>query len=362
MATRQTRETDDGLTDETALQIREREPDTEQTETDAVLESMRAMLAELPSAAVRLKLYKLPRPGSGKTTYQWCEDFMPDEFQSLDWEEIRHKWGPGTYQMRLIGPKGVVKNATIEIASINTAPMETTKRSELSEVLASLAENQARMLDALTQRPDPGAQMRETLALMATMREALGIGATAQNAPMSQMEMMREVFSMVREAKSAAKELADETVPVSDDPMAMLPKLLDVVGAALKTQQIPVSVAPIQVPQSIANPIQRPEIQANIQPEETEQTNETPEQTMLMIHVHAILSMAKKKVPVEIAGDYIASNLPDEFMRYLDSPDMFDRIKAFIPAASQHEEWLKGAIEHAKSILDEEMRDEGEAA
>lgn len=371
---------DEGLTAETAVQVMRTNPpdeEPEQSEEESIVEQMKALMAEVPSAVVRIKLYKLPKPGSGKSSFEWCEDFNPMTFQSLDWQEIRARWGAGTFQLRLIGPRGVVKSQTVEIAAPSYPLMNpaqpATGHSEIGAVLQALAENQARMLEAITQRPKETDQLRETLALMAAMREAMGLTAAPAAAP-NPMEMMKEVFAMVREAKSAAKELADETPPADpDDPMAMVGKLLPLITAAVQQPQAQ-PVPALQIPPAIARPISAP-FPPTDQPAATVApvahnpvsqpvTNEgpqemTPAQIMIGIHIGALQSMARAGIAPDIGGEYIAANLPDDLLEHIDNPQAVDMVLNAFPILKPYESWARAAFAEAKKILDEELGPDG---
>lgn len=396
MATRQRVETPSetienasGLTAESAVRLMRigesetREAPEDESEEDSLLQQMQALLSDAPNVAVRVKLYKLPKPGSGQTGYQWCEDFDPASFAALDWDQIRARWGAGRYQLRLIGPRGLVKAQQVDIAQPSSAlainnPAPSQGMSELAQVLAMLAEGQARMLEAVTQKPDPQASMRDTLQMVALVRDVLApANAAPAGAQPNPMEMMREVFSMVREAKSAAKELADDApAPADTDPLAMLPKLLDIAGAALKNQAAPLAqpqplaLPAVQLPPTIArapfpatsetpqtapaadesaaiNPISQPVTQQ-------EPATVNPAHILISIHINALCQMADNGIAPEVGADYILDNLPDDLLDHFDRADWFELISGVFPQIKAREAWMRAAKAEADKQMIEE--------
>lgn len=364
-------DSDDGLTADSAVKLMRTNPGPETTDAEedeqTLLEKMQALLADTPADKVRIKLYRVPKPGAIDRRFLWCQDYTPDEFADSDLEGIRAKWGPGDYQLRLIGSRGVVKAQTVSIAAPSTPAASTGQPSEIAQAIAMLAENQARMLEALTHRPDPQASMRETLTLMTLMRDAMGINtqnaAPAAAAP-NPMEMMREVFSMVREAKSAAKELASEEggEPAPTDPLAMLPKLLDLVGGAMKqgAAQPAQMLPPLQIPQTVAAaPMPSvntdPSIQNNLVSSPQTQSQPvkqmTAEQIMIMGNIDTLCRMADAGIDPQKGGEYIADNLPDDLLDHLEHPQWFELVSGIFPQLKPREQWIRAAKEHADKLL-----------
>lgn len=374
----ETIDNDEGLTADSAVRLMRTNPAPESVDSEddeqTLLEKMQALLADTPADKVRIKLYRVPKPGAIDRRFLWCQDYTPDEFADSDLEGIRAKWGPGDYQLRLIGSRGVVKAQTVSIAAPSTPATSTGQPSEIAQAIAMLAENQARMLEALTHRPDPQASMRETLTLMTLMRDAMGINnanaAPAAAAP-NPMEMMREVFSMVREAKSAAKELAAEegSEPAPTDPLAMLPKLLDLVGGAMKQNaaQPAQMLPPLQIPQTVAaapmpsvgtDPSASNDLVSSPQTQPVKQM--TAEQIMIMGNIDTLCRMADAGIEPQKGGEYIADNLPDDLLDHLEHPQWFELVSGIFPQLKPREQWIRAAKEHADKLLSEDDTDDGQ--
>lgn len=376
---------DSGLTAAAAVQLMR----TTSTETDpgalpnddddderSLIDEMSALLSESPQERVRVRLYRVPAIGSGKRHYDFCEEISADEFRTMDLSTIRAKWGPGVYQLRLIGSQGLVRAQQVSIAPMSSAlpaPSSQPQESELSQVLRALIEGQQKLAEALTQRPDPRASMRETVELMAMMRDAMGIGSNPAPA-VDPMAQLASVLSMARELKAATKELADDSPPAPEptDPLAMLPKVLDLVGTALKQNQ-PAPVAPLlpmQIPASVnaaaveaSNASTGAETQTLNNPVSSPQTNaptDSAEAIMIQGHIATLCRLCDAGVPPDKGGEYIAANLPDELLDQMEHPQWFELVSSVFADLKPREAWMRAAKAHADKLLSEESASDEE--
>ncbi|NDG04537.1 MAG: hypothetical protein EB121_04215, partial [Alphaproteobacteria bacterium] len=154
--------------------------DFEETATDRVAAILRRAANE---DAGQLRVYR-KRQGH----LDWCETYTPEQFEEGDLPMLRDTFGPGDYELRLYGkhPKtgkyGIVAKTTVTIAQAMRPIHNDLGRVDngLTQVLATIADGQRQMLQALTERPlpkDPTEEMTKMLSLMSMMRQAMGIDA-----------------------------------------------------------------------------------------------------------------------------------------------------------------------------------------
>lgn len=371
MPTRRITETidpDEGLTAETAVQVMRthaaiEDPNAETDEEFALLNRMRGLLDESDAARVVLKLYRLT--DGPKRKYGWCADYAPEDYEMGGLAMIRETWGPGEYQLRLMGARGLAKvlpvqiepDATRPLSMQHNAPQVSQQNSELAQVLKGLQETQAVMLQALTQRPDPMEAMRNSMALIGSMREAFGLGGAqaAPAQPVNQMTQLKEMMEVMRGLKDTARELNDDDKPAADpsDPMSMLPGVIDLVKTAMSNQPqqtVPQLMPPIHIPASVEratlptvqeNPAQQPEA-------------ETVEMLLIRGLIEDLLQLAIDGKPATAGAEFIFEKLPDEMIDAMQNRYWFEIIAMRFPIVKPHEAWLREAKAEADKLFEEE--------
>ena len=98
-----------------------------------------------------------------------------------------------------------------------------------------LAEGQQRILEAVSQRPDPTAQLQSTLGLMASMREAMGLNTPPPPPPPASdpAAMLGQLVGAIKTLREVAAEVNPPAEAADESPMSMLPKIVDLVKHAL---------------------------------------------------------------------------------------------------------------------------------
>lgn len=384
---------DEGLTDQTAMALHRAAARAQETdgEESAIADRVRDLVAQTPGDRVRLKLYRRDLKSS---TMQWCDDYSPEEFESGDLAMIRDAWGAGLYELRIIGSTGIKGRVQISIAPKPESAVAVTRSDpmagELGRVMQTLADSQAAILQALSQRPDPMAQMQQTIALMATMREAMGLNTppaiAAPPAPQTIQSSMMELIGALR----AVRELSGEISPPADgeNPMAMLGQILEVVKVAKQAEvsrpQLPPPtalhgartpaprppVAPVPRPQTPTAPTAPKPAQAvslpdtiaaapNVAPIQAPQPAQEPapmnaEQQMiseLRAALRNLVRLAATGQNPDAGGDLIYEQLPDDFLPYLNLPNWFDLVAQFEPAIIPHRAWMEAAKASADELF-----------
>lgn len=328
---------------------------------------------------IKVRLYRIDTRNGG---LQFCNEYTPEEFEAGDLPMIREQWGPGHYEIRVYGPKAIVTKGRVQIAPLAnpsaTAPVSapSAESSAVAEMMRTLAEGQAALLAALTQRPDPAAEMMRTMELMRAMREAMGIGAAAPApAPAAPVSQISEILAAFRELREASKEFA----PGGDKPeepsiMELGGKVVELVSTAMANRNAAPTgdaLPPMAIPPSLAAPVDRsanPSTAgaAAAAPIPAGEAQEESVQILVLKGLFAgLIEKAAKGEPPEKGGEYIADKMPDELIQFIELPNWFDILSKFAWWArgdlATHREWLTKARDHAVQLLNEEGGEDGAA-
>jgi hypothetical protein len=335
----------------------------EETATDRVA-SMLAGINGLERS--ELKVYKL-----NQGSLEYCQGFKPEQFEEGNFDLLRDRFGHGEFELRLYATHpqtrkfGIRSKLRVKMSEVNKAAMTDSLPSGLAQVLGTIANGQAQMLDALVmmkQQPqkDPMEEMTKMLSMMTMMRQAMGMDSQ-QRAGSS----ISEILGAIRELRSAA----DEVAPQREEPetmMAMLPKVLDIVSAGMnKGQAQPQPDAeqhfePVQLPPSFmqAQPQPQPEPQHNPDPQPTPTNEDKMANPLVIIKLKAYLKtltdMAVALTPVDKAADFVYDKLPDDLVEIMLLDNWFDLLSGFAPGVKPHEEWLRQVRDKAMEMFDVE--------
>jgi len=333
------------------------EPDeeVEETATDRVASILRRAH---DSGGGQLRVYKID-----KGSLVWCETYTPEQFEAGDLPMLRDTFGPGDYELRLYGPHpvtskyGVIAKTRVVIAqALKTAP-DVRRDDGLAQVLATIAEGQRAMLQALTERPaqkDPTEEMTKMLGLMVTMRQAMGIDAQ----PRSQIT---EIVSAIRELREASDEInPDKEAP--DSLLGALPGVLEVVKAGMAQQQAQPQAMPlVELPPSIASaPIPQPQPiqQPDPQPNEEQAVFNPLVILQLKAYLRTLIKMAEDNKPIDTGAQFVYDKLPDEIVELMNLDNWFDLLYEVAPGVENHKIWLTKVRDQALTMFDQVDEDD----
>ena len=310
---------------------------------------------------------KLFRVQSNTKKLAWCADYTAEEFERAGFEMIRTQWGPGAYEIRLYGPmpqggSGLRGRQAIEIvAPLLPAHAAPAAPSEFAAMLATMQETQRQMLEAISAKPppvDPMAQMIQMLGTMKMMREAMGMGDGAPPAKSSIMEAV-EAIRMLREA---SEEINPPKDAVSDDPMAMLPKILELVKAGMSSREsaapVTLEMPSIALPQSFndaqARPAQPTQLAQPAPPEtSSENSNVNPLAFVQMrAYLKTLLDLARAG-KIDEGAALIYEKLPDEFVELMAMENWFDLLAGIESEAASVREQLTLIRDKALALFDQ---------
>lgn len=319
---------------------------------------LRAALAVAGSDRVRVKLYRLDVKAKGGRV--WCSDYSPDEFETGGMAMIREQWGAGDYELRIINSQGVAGKSQFTIAApLVPFPVAGGASNSGNDALRLVLEQQGKILEALSARPDPMSQMSQTLALMGAMREAMGLN-TQPSTAVNPMEMFTQVLTMVREAKTTAREIVgDDDKPDSDNPLSMLPQVLDTVKSVVNAQrpQAAEQIAPIEVPASVARvarvqvpaPMAPPSAAPVVQSEAGE--SEPKEIRKLRRTLDMLVSMAECGDEIDDGAEVVYVQCPDELLEHLGSDQWWPLLMQFAPGVEPYHEWFAKVRDRVLTML-----------
>lgn len=307
-----------------------------------VLDRLRSMNGD-DRDRMRIKVYRKTIQGA----LEWCSDYTISEWEEGGVPRVRADWGAGTYEMRVMitGKAGVRYREVFRIAAENKpivpTPAPAPQTTELSEVVRMLAEGQQRILEAVSQRPDPTAQLQSTLALMASMREAMGLNAPPPPPPPASDPgaMLGQLVGAIRQLREVATEVAP---PASDpdNPMAMFGQIAEVVKLGLSQRAGAAPMPAVELPPSIA--------QAQPQPQENDEMFGI---LVLRGQLQTLVDMAAKGADVEAGAQFVADNLPDDLLGYLPLPNILEILGTVNPKVREHDAWMLQVRDRAVQLI-----------
>lgn len=308
----------------------------------AIVDKIRATLAQ-SGDGVSIKLFRV---NDFTKKREFCQNYAPHDLENVE-ERIREQWGAGTYEVKVFNSRGIAPGGRIMVTlaapTKQAAPSAPAIPDALALVFKQLADNQAMMMDAIS-RIGSGApqvsqqdQMKSTLELL-TMAKAL-TGAPAPAPAVNQAEMMREVFTMIREAKSAVKELAeDEGGADPDNPMTLVREFMQTARGVMQhqsTPQIPMAPLPsVDMPASFTAP-------------------ESDDMLNLQKHIAELESMLKRGDEPEAAAQYLYSWLPAAMVPMLSGDAWFGVVAASSSILASNREWCDKARARCVELFSE---------
>lgn len=335
------------------------DPVVEELLEDTAENRIQAMMVQARDTGSVLRLYRVER--SGKLS--WVEDFSPTEWEAGGERMVRETYGPGDYEVRLWqkGTRSPLRGklqmhiAAPRLVSPAVVVPPPTTDPNLTQILASIAENQRVMLQAITERPalpDPTLEMAKMLQLMVSMRQAMGV----DQQPRSQIS---EIVSAIRELREAS----DEIAPKDDPPglIGQLPKVLDLIAAqqqgAPAAQDLP--LVPVHVPATLMPDVAArpklvsappkasaaPKSAAVVSPPASDPTGESNVFNPLAIlqlkaYLKTLLNMATRNDPLAKGVDFVVEKMPDEIVDIMMLDSWWELLESVEPSVKPHQAWL----------------------
>lgn len=331
----------------------------------------------------RIKLYRIdPKVPGGMP---WCADYSPEEFEAGDLEMIRRQWGPGRYHVRVINRRGIAARVDVTIAEPLTpqvaAPV-VNQNSELAQVMRVLAEGQARILDALSTRPDPTADMQRMFTLMAGMREAMGLNnAPAAPAPTSPQALLGDLVGAIKTLREISADVNPPAPMDGDNPLSLVGPIIELVKTARQQPPAPMpprqAMPPITLPRQpmpsrapnpapavkapaaaapFPLPVTPPAPQPAPQPTPESETEMNPVAAYSQIQslINDMVRRASVGGDVDEAAEVLFEKLPDEAFDYLERENWFSLFVQIAPSAARYSDWFIQVKDRLDAIIAEE--------
>lgn len=336
---------------------------SEETE-ETYLAQLAAEIEGHSADSIKIKVFRIPERGPREL----CRDYYASELLQHGVEAIRREWGPGRYELIRYGNRGIASRSQLSLAQPLTpvAPAQSNGEN-IGDLLRAFMASQAQILDAIRTAQNPVSSRAAILEEMKMLRDIVAPASNTPVAamdPMAPMTMFREMLGVVREAKSAARELAGDEPPPEKSLFDLAAPVLEVVKTAMSqpTQPAPVQMLPrVQAPATL----DRAEVPANADavnanPAALEVTDEADAIAIINGQMAQLIQYARRgDSTIEQAAEFVADNLPDELLDMLDLPNWFELLSAQFPRLKPHEEWVRKVKARADALLSEAP--EGEA-
>lgn len=207
------------------------------SDLSAALES----LGEFTDTGTTFKVFKLPR-GSGK--FEWCFDITPPFNSSELMEELREKYGPGDYCIRVYvaGQSGLKAQRNFSIAGIKTPMVQHNSGSDLKDVLPLLigqmnsSKSDMMAMMQMQMQMQQAAQQQQQAATQQNTQMMLGLVTAMMGAREKPAELIAAFaplmapksggFGEVVEIIKAVKELGGNSSGGDDDSLMGIAKMV----------------------------------------------------------------------------------------------------------------------------------------
>lgn len=290
----------------------------------------------------------------GPNKYGHCDDYSVADYEQGGLKMIRETWGPGEYDIRLYGVNresgrfGVLKSARVSVLAMRDEPIAPAKQNtELAQVLQTIAQGQQQMLAALTEKPapvDPMLQMTQMLTLMATMKDALGLGQQ-QNQSQSQL---KDIVAAMREMKEVSAEFAPKESESEPSLMGMLPNMLELIKTQIGQQREPIQ----QIPNEPIQPAVAIQQAEPISPQPQENGDEQMSVIALLGQLKRLVTMASTNIDYKLGAELIYEKLPDDFIELMASEEWWSLLSQVNADVVPHKEWLTKARDAAIAMFE----------
>jgi len=341
--------------------------DDDDTETE--VDRVAALLQQASTLSrAEVKIYKVE---NGNSVY--CQMFTPSEFEEGGYDMLRDAFGAGRFKIMLYGTNpqsgrfGILARNEVTIAESRVkkeTQSSTGNNSELAQVIAMLAQGQQQInerLAAMANVPpvDPMANMTQMLALMGSMRTAMGLDVQSQQRPQNSIA---EIVGAIKALKEASEEFSPrekEETSLLGLAGQVLPMIQQGMQQSQQRQTAPHEYSGnplpiIQAPASL-NPTAAPAVDPS-QPLNTQENEamKLAQLNELKTQLATLLKMAKENQDQDKSAAFVHEQLPDEMIEILDSDQWFDMLCLIEPEAKNYQPWFESVRAKVVALLDAE--------
>jgi hypothetical protein len=317
----------------------------------------------------------------GPNKYGWCDDYSVSDYESGGAKMIRQQFGPGEYDVRLYGIKPgtnrfvVLARTTLTLVKLTTEPLPVYGRenNEMVQVLKGMQEQ----ITAVINRPapDPMANLQQTMALMGMFKDVLGGGGNSGNS-------ISDIMKAIREMKAVSSELNPEKADKEDESDSLIKALAPLLGVVAAGMMNKGQEGAAQAPQTALQhapqlPAPKPAVHTSapaiapnaaipLTPESsTEPAQEIDEMNLyqmgkLTILVKTVVGMGNKNAPIEVAGDLLLDELPDEILDLMENETWFADLSNYVKMIGVDLAPLQEWLTRVRTYMMPEPEPEGE--
>lgn len=330
--------------------ITQEEDPIEETAVDRIAQMLRVAT---DSDRADLKVYRFK-----EGVMQYCASYKPEAFEDGSFDLLRRRFGPGDYEIRLYATdpntrKFVVRARTrLAIADDKTNDEPAALPNGMSQVLGAIAEGQSKMLEALVQmkqqpQKDPMEEMTKMLSMMTMMREAMGLNNQAQ-----QKSSIGEIVDAIKELKAASSIIEKEE---DDNPMKMLPQVLELVKAGVISQpQAPQPLGAVIPPVALPPDMAAAQLMADPEPE----AEDDPQNLRGLLQ--QLIAIRGQENDIPKAAMFIYEAMPDNIVEIMFSQVWWLALSAAAPEVKPHKEWLRNVRTVAIDLFNQAEQEENE--
>lgn len=302
---------------------------------------------------VKLKIkYFRVLPQKGRRA--WLFDILPSELPVMD--RIRDHYGDGTYQASVFKNGSLYRKFQFDVErpKFPVQPVKETGTSEISTVLAAIAEQNERQFQQLKelmltrQAPvsgaDPVSMMTAMLGAMVQMKNL--VAPAQQSGGMGSMELFIKGIEVAKELNSGDRET----------------NLLDVLNNIIKSpivEHAMASYGALPAPTAVNAAVQKlqPPAQPKTAPSAPTNTGaETVKVPDMVIkqYINMLVQRAERGSDPELYADFVLDNAPENVIReHLANETIIEDLSKLDPRVAQHKEWFTSLRDSLLAALTE---------
>jgi len=284
---------------------------------------------------------------------EYCASYKPEQFEEGNLDLLRRRFGAGDYEIRLYaadsnsGRYGVRNRTRLKIADDKMPQAEHEMQNGMTQVLGAIADGQRQMLEAIVamkQAPqkDPMEEMTKMLSMMTMMREAMGLNGGAQ-----QKSSIGEIVDAIKELRAASSIIENEKED-EDNPMKLLPQVLELVKAGVITQP--------QAPQPLGAVIAPVALPPDMKAAQAEQEEDDPQNLRGLLN--ELLAIHGQENDIAQGAMFVYEKMPDDIVEIMFSGVWWIALSAAAPNVKPHKEWLSNVRTVAMQLFEQGENDE----
>lgn len=283
-------------------------------------------------------IYVYRQPGNGQTAFEFVDSFPADQFEPASlMKRLRNEFGGGNYRVQLRNGGRVKSNKLMSVA----APLkgDTPRESGDTGIMRAMLEEMRQMRQEQNKAADPMASMQTMLAMMASMKEVLGLGQ-----PRNAVREMVETMTAINELRDLNPAPEESGGPGWVGPL--LNALPTLVQAAMARPVVQAPPRPVQTVKP--NPAPVAAGAATV----TENLNDQ-QRVIIADYLGKACAAASWGVPAETAADKVMEHVSEEQAAQIEAmltvPNLLDEAAKIVPDVAKYRDWFADVLEWLKA-------------